>query len=97
MHPRHHDGARITTRRTWSDHVLGRGAVITLLLLLAWAATSAPVFVAAALATAGALFATVLAGPIRQTLRTQRMAGPHFRSSDANARRRDPHDHRCRT
>jgi len=83
MHPRHHDGARITPRRTWSDHVLGTGAVITLLLLLAWAATSSPVFVAAALATAFALFSTVLARPVRQTLQARRRSGPHSCSRDA--------------
>ena len=97
MHSRHHDGARITTRRTWSDHVLGTGAVTTLLLLLAWAATSAPVFVAAALATAIALFATALATPVRQALHTRRTAGPQRRSSNANPRRGGPHDHRCCT
>ena len=97
MHSRHHDSARITTRRTWSDHVLGTGAVITLLLLLAWAATSATVFVAAALGAAVTLFATVLATSIRQTLRTQRTAGPQSHSSNANARRGGPHEHRCCT
>lgn len=92
MHPRHHDGAR-RTPRTWSDRVLGAGAVVTLLLLLAWAATSERVFVAAALATAFLLFSTVMS----RTVRTRGTAGPHVRSSDANSRRGDRHDHRCCT
>jgi hypothetical protein len=94
MHPRYHGGARIAPRRTWTDHVLGTGAVITLLLLLAWAATSAPVFVAAALATAFAFFATALARPGRQTLRALRRSGPHSCSPKANRIGGDPDDDR---